>query len=216
MDEDAPSPDLAVRRADAEDAEAIGRLLHGFNSEYDEPTPGPEAIADRVEGLLVAGEITVLLGGANEGLAVLRFRPALMSEALDCYLEELYVVPDRRGKGLGRALMETAMDLARREGARDMHLGTSEDDLAARPSTRVWASTSARASQTVRSTTSTSGSCERAVRDPRALLLLYVPARAADELVASRAALQEVAAHSAEQVIIARSAEQRVGARSNT
>ena len=92
MDEDAPSPDLAVRRADAEDAEAIGRLLHGFNSEYDEPTPGPEAIADRVEGLLVAGEITVLLGGPR-GPGRVPFPPALLSEALDCYLEELTSCP---------------------------------------------------------------------------------------------------------------------------
>jgi ribosomal protein S18 acetylase RimI-like enzyme len=115
------------------DAEAIGELLHNFNSEFDDPTPGPTAMAKRVRELLAAGEITVLLGGAEpHGLAVLRFRPALWKDALDCYLEELYVVPDRRGRGLGRALMAAAMELARREGAADMHLGTSEDDVAAR------------------------------------------------------------------------------------
>jgi ribosomal protein S18 acetylase RimI-like enzyme len=76
----------------------------------------------------------VLLAGTPEpqGLAVLRFRPAIFSESLDCYLEELYVVPDRRGQGLGRALMEAAMDRARREGATRMELGTAEEDRAAR------------------------------------------------------------------------------------
>ena len=126
-------PDLAVRRAEVADAEAIGRLLHDFNSEFEDPTPGPRALAERVRELLPAGEITVLLGGSGpEGLAVLRFRPAIWTEALDCYLEELYVVPDQRGRGLGRALMEAAIDLARRKGAAHMDLGTSEDDVAAR------------------------------------------------------------------------------------
>ncbi len=125
--------DLAVRRADVTDAEAIGRLLHDFNSEYDEPTPSPPALAERVRELLAADEITVLVGGEKpQGLAVLRFRPAIFTEALECYLAELYVVSDRRGQGLGRALMEAAIELARREGANHMDLGTSEDDVAAR------------------------------------------------------------------------------------
>ena len=126
-------PDLAVRFAGFRDAEVVGRLLHDFNSEFQEPTPGPRALAERVRSLLEAGEITVLLGGAGpHGLAVLRFRPALWSRALDCYLEELYVVPDRRGRGLGRALMEAAIEHARGRGAGHMDLGTSEDDVAAR------------------------------------------------------------------------------------
>ena len=125
--------DSPVRRARPADAETVGTLLHDFNSEFDEPTPGPEALAGRVRELLAGGEITVLLGGdPARGLAVLRFRPALWSEALDCYLEELYVVPRHRGQGLGRALMEAAMEVARHEGAAHMDLGTGEDDVAAR------------------------------------------------------------------------------------
>jgi ribosomal protein S18 acetylase RimI-like enzyme len=127
------APDLAVRRGGVGDAEAIGRLLHDFNSEFDEPTPGPLRLAERVRQLLAEGEITVLLAGAGpDGLAVLRFRPQIWAQALECYLAELYVVPDRRGRGLGRALMEAAIELARREGANYMDLGTGEDDTAAR------------------------------------------------------------------------------------
>jgi GNAT superfamily N-acetyltransferase len=126
-------PDLTVREAEPADADGIGRLLHDFNSEYDEPTPGPNAVAKRIRELLSTGDVTVLLGGDGpHGLAVLRFRPAIWSNALDCYLEELYVVPDRRGQGLGRALMEAAIELARREGATYMELGTGDDDVAAR------------------------------------------------------------------------------------
>ena len=125
--------DNEVRRANAADAEAIGRLLHDFNTEFDDITPGPVALAKRIRELLDAGETTVLVGGSGpDGLAVLRFRPAIWTEALECYLAELYVIPDRRGDGLGRALMEAALEVARSQGADHMDLGTSEDDVAAR------------------------------------------------------------------------------------
>ena len=126
-------PDLAVRRAVVADADAVGRLLHDFNSEFDEHTPGPRPLSARVRQLLAEDEITVILGGAGpDGLAVLRFRPDIWGQALECYLAELYVAPGRRRKGLGRALMEAAMELARGEGADHMDLGTSENDVAAR------------------------------------------------------------------------------------
>jgi ribosomal protein S18 acetylase RimI-like enzyme len=122
-----------VRRAGVGDAEAVGRLLHDFNTEYDDYTPGPEAMGERIGELLESGDVTVLLAGEGpDGLAVLRFRPSLWSEALECYLQELYVIPARRGQGLGRALMESAMETARSMGATYMDLGTSEDDTAAR------------------------------------------------------------------------------------
>jgi len=122
-----------VRRAERADAEEVGRLLHDFNSEFDEPSPGPAALAERVRRLLDGGDTVVLLSGEGpDGLAVLRFRLSIWLEGLECYLAELYVVPDRRGQGLGRALMEEAMDVARAEGATYMELGTGEDDVAAR------------------------------------------------------------------------------------
>ncbi len=111
----------------------MGRLLDDFNREFDEPTPGPVRLAERIRRLLAAGDVTVLVGGTGpDGLAVLRFRAAIWSDAPECYLAELYVVPHSRGRGLGRALMQTAMDFARSLGADHMDLGTSEDDVAAR------------------------------------------------------------------------------------
>jgi ribosomal protein S18 acetylase RimI-like enzyme len=122
-----------VRRASVRDADAAGRLLDDFNREFDEPTPGPQVLAERVRALLEHGDTIVLLGGEGpDGLAVLRFRPAIWTAALECYLAELYVAPDRRGQGLGRALMQEAVEVARAEGADHMDLGTGEDDVAAR------------------------------------------------------------------------------------
>jgi hypothetical protein len=52
-----------VRRADAGDAEDVARLLHDFNTEYDEFTPGVAALAPILADLLERGEATALLGG---------------------------------------------------------------------------------------------------------------------------------------------------------
>jgi ribosomal protein S18 acetylase RimI-like enzyme len=122
-----------VRSATPEDADAIGRLLHDFNTEFEEPAPDPPVIADRIRELMAADDFAVLLAGDGpDGLAVLRFRPSIWSPALECYLAELYVVPSLRGRGRGRALMERAIAFARDHGADYMDLGTGETDTAAR------------------------------------------------------------------------------------
>jgi ribosomal protein S18 acetylase RimI-like enzyme len=119
--------------AGSADAREIGRLLDAFNREFDDPTPGPSKLAERIEQLIEAGDTVVLLGGnGTDGVAVLRFRRSIWSEGLECYLAELYVVPDRRRQGLGRALMQKAFDVAIGRGADYMDLNTSEADVAAR------------------------------------------------------------------------------------
>jgi GNAT superfamily N-acetyltransferase len=116
----------AVRRATRDDAPVIGQLLHDFNVEYDEPTPAPAEMAERMAELMDGGdEIIVLLTDGPEGpdgLAVLRLRPGIWSRALECYLAELYVIPARRRQGQGLALMEAAMSAARAAGADHMDL----------------------------------------------------------------------------------------------
>ena len=122
-----------IRPADLDDAGAVGRLLYDFNREFDEPTPAPRVLAERIRQLLEGGDTLILLAGDGpDGLAVLRFRAAIWSTGLECYLAELYVAPARRGQGLGRALMEAALREARRRGADTMDIGVDEPDLAAR------------------------------------------------------------------------------------
>jgi ribosomal protein S18 acetylase RimI-like enzyme len=122
-----------VRLANRDDAAAVGRLLYAFNREFDDPTPEPDALAERIRQLLDAGDTLVLLVGTEpDGLAVLRLRAAIWSTGLECYLAELYVTPAQRGQGLGRALMEAALREARNRGADTMDIGVDEPDLAAR------------------------------------------------------------------------------------
>lgn len=125
--------DPAVRHAEAADAAEIARLLHAFNTEFDEETPGEAALAERIRELLADGGTAVLLAGEGpDGLAVLRFRPSIWTERNEAYLAELYVSPPARGRGLGRALMAAVLELARREAADYIDLNTSEHDVAAR------------------------------------------------------------------------------------
>jgi ribosomal protein S18 acetylase RimI-like enzyme len=124
---------MTARLATSDDAGAAGRLLHEFNASVQMPTPGAEAMARRVCELLEAGEAIVLLAGDGpDGVLVLRLRPALWSDGLDAYVEELYVAPQARRHGLGRALLEAAMEAARERGAVYIDLYTGEDDRPAR------------------------------------------------------------------------------------
>lgn len=122
-----------IRRASAADAAAIAQLLHDFNSEYEDYTPGVPALAERLAELLADGAITVLLAGdPPTGFALFRLRPSLWAKAADAYLEEFYVIPVQRRKGIGRALLEASIKAARKAGANHFELTTGETDTEAR------------------------------------------------------------------------------------
>jgi ribosomal protein S18 acetylase RimI-like enzyme len=124
---------VSIRFATTEDAGSIARLLHDFNTEYSEPTPGAARLTEIVNAMLAAGEITVLLAGDGpDGIAALRFRTAIWTGGPEAHLRELYVAPELRGRGIGRGLLEATMDAARERGATGIDLNTGETDTAAR------------------------------------------------------------------------------------
>ncbi len=126
-------PHSEIRRAGETDAGAIAQLLHDFNSEYEDYTPGVPALTERLSELLADGAITVLLAGdPPAGFALFRLRPSLWAKAGDAYLEELYVVPEQRRRGIGRALLEASIETARQAGANHFELTTGETDKEAR------------------------------------------------------------------------------------
>jgi ribosomal protein S18 acetylase RimI-like enzyme len=125
-------PDRTVRQASVRDASEVARLLHDFNTEFGDPVPPVALLAERVAEFIERDEAVFLLAGEGpDGVAELRFRRSIMTGKLDAYLEELYVAPAKRGRGLGRALLGEAMETARRRGAARMEVATSEDDTAA-------------------------------------------------------------------------------------
>ena len=124
-DENAPHAWLAG----TEDAAAAAVLLDAFNAAYEVPTPGAQFLAERLRTLIPDGDAHVLLAGDGpDGVAVVRIRPDLWSRSDVAYLEELYVVPEQRRRGLGNALMVATTALARDLGCARIELGTDEGD----------------------------------------------------------------------------------------
>ncbi len=108
-------------------------MLHDFNTEFSEPTPGTAVLTRRVLAFLRSGAMTYLVGGAGpDGFAQVSFRRSVWADEPVGYLEELYVVPDRRREGIGRALMTAVLELAHERRAAGMEVVTGEDDTAAR------------------------------------------------------------------------------------
>ena len=61
----------------------------------------------------------------------LRFRHAVWTGTDDAHLEDLFVSEDARGSGIGRELVEAAMERARERGAARILLDTNEANEAA-------------------------------------------------------------------------------------
>jgi GNAT superfamily N-acetyltransferase len=122
-----------VCQATSQDAPLIAGMLHDFNTEFSEPTPGTDVLSRRVLAFIESGAMTYLLGGSGpDGFAQVSFRPSVWADEPVGYLEELYVVPGRRGEGVGREIMNAVLGLARERGAAGMEVVTGEDDTAAR------------------------------------------------------------------------------------
>ncbi len=121
----------AVRLAGPDDAPLLARMLHDFNTEFEMYSPGADALEPRLRELVSGGSVVALLGGDDEGLAILRFRPSIWSDGEIAYLEELYVVPARRRRGIGERIMRRVIELVRERGCGSIELGTSTDDVGA-------------------------------------------------------------------------------------
>ena len=122
-----------VRVAAVADTAVVAQLLDDFNREFDTPTPGAEVLAGRLHGLLARDDLVVLLAGEPAvALALLTFRPGVWYPGPVTMLEELYVQPGRRGGGIGTAVLERAVALARDRGSGAFQIEVDEGDVDAR------------------------------------------------------------------------------------
>lgn len=122
-----------VRVADVADSVAVARLLDAFNREFAVPTPGPDRLAGRLRAMLAGDDVLALLAGEPAvGVALLTFRPSVWFPGPAAILEELYVVPDRRGRGIGGRLLERALAEAAERGAGTLEIPVDEGDVDAR------------------------------------------------------------------------------------
>lgn len=73
-----------------------------------------------------------LRGDRVMGFAIHQHHPSTWVPGEDCYLEDLYVDPAARGAGLGRALIDDLVALARARGWHRLYWHTDEDNTRAR------------------------------------------------------------------------------------
>ena len=120
-----------VRRAGPADAVVLGRLLWDFNTEFETETDDADVLAARFARLLPLDEIVAVLaegGGEPVGFALVSLRPAIWFDGPVSQLEELYVVPDQRSRGIGTQVLDLARRLVRELGSPEMHINVDEVD----------------------------------------------------------------------------------------
>ena len=126
MAPDRPTP----RLASPDDAAEVARLLHDFNVEFDTPSPGPAVLAPRLRTLLAGSQtFAVLAGDPSVAVALVTLRPNVWYDGPVALLDELYVVPHRRGGGIGASVLQLVVDTAARRGVELVEINVDEGDL---------------------------------------------------------------------------------------
>ena len=116
------------RLATQDDAADVARLMIGFRDWQGRNEPGRRRHRAHASGELLADPNTeFLLGGSPPvGVCQLRYRLSVWTGTDDCCLEDLFVDADVRGSGLGRELVEAALERARERGCTRMVLDANE------------------------------------------------------------------------------------------
>ncbi len=124
--------DPTVRLATPGDAEQVARLLHDFNTEFDTPSPGVEPLARRLDQLLRGPDtVAVLAGdpGDEVAVALVTLRSNVWYEGRVALLDEMYVVPSRRGRGIGSRVIDLVVATCRERGAELLEVNVDEPDV---------------------------------------------------------------------------------------
>jgi len=118
------------RWATADDADEVAQLLHDFNTEFDTRSPGADVLAARLRGLLAGDEtIAILAGTPAVAVALVTLRPNVWYAGQVALLDELYVVPRLRGQGIGSAIVDLLVSMARGRGVELIEINVDEGDV---------------------------------------------------------------------------------------
>lgn len=124
---------ITIRRATIDDLPVAARLFDGYRQFYEAP---PDlALAERfLRERLNQGDAAIFLAFDGEtGVGFMQLYPSFssLSARRIWILNDLYVLPEARKKGVGRRLLDAARDHARATGAKRLVLSTAHTNVAA-------------------------------------------------------------------------------------
>jgi GNAT superfamily N-acetyltransferase len=126
---------LELRAPRPDDETAWRRLWRGYCDFYDHAVP-EETTATTWQRILSTDDTVRCVLAARDGVVVgfanLIIHPITWSPAPACYLEDLFVDPGARGRGVGQALIAHLVDEARVEGWSRVYWMTRADNATAR------------------------------------------------------------------------------------
>lgn len=127
-----PKFDLATAR-DTDELVAMMRALYA----EDEGFAFDEAVARKAIALILGDERNgrvwlIRTGGETAGYVVLATSFSLEYHGRDAFIDEVYVLPAWRGRGLGTRALERALEECRAMGAAAVHLEVGHDNPRAR------------------------------------------------------------------------------------
>ena len=127
--------DLAIRPVGADERAAWEPLWNGYLTFYETALASEvtdvtwQRLHDPSEPMFLIGAYA---GDRLVGIVHYLFHRSCWTIGDYCYLQDLFVAPDARGLGAGRALIEAVENKAREAGAARIYWLTKEDNLAAR------------------------------------------------------------------------------------
>jgi GNAT superfamily N-acetyltransferase len=128
---------VRVRHAEARDRSAWLALFRGYIEFYQASVA--EDVVDTLWQRLMDGDegfpvALLAVDGADRplGLAHVLFHRSTWTQGWYCYLEDLFVAPQARGKGIGRALIEAVYANADARGCSRTYWMTQENNATAR------------------------------------------------------------------------------------
>ena len=125
-----------VRLAAAEDRQAFLALAEALYEELGEERPPRHRLMNLFDDAVVPASPFKLFfaveGGELCGMLSLAITPTTQGAGCFGYLDDVFVLEQHRGQGIGAKLMREALDYARKSGCVRVELGTRRDNVHAR------------------------------------------------------------------------------------
>src|SRR5688500_13361737 len=124
-----------TRKATLEDIDALVDLMQEFYAEDDYPLDRCWAAASfsaMLQDASLGGAWIVFQDTEAAGYVVLTIRFSMEYGGLDAFIDDLFIRPSYRGRGLGRALLNALFDDCARRSVLAVHVEVGHDNVAAK------------------------------------------------------------------------------------